>query len=204
MTVFSFSARVGRTRQKSASRRSERLSQARGFHANRTSQRAAESGITVRDLFRMFASRACDVMTLFFLRPIGSVALNSWIFVYVTWSFVTSCPPMKTLHMVAFHQENFFQVGLLAMMCSCGNYVRDRSFQLNTHKPGISKIRPAGQACKGISSGRTDLLSTVKKYIYETFVDLVDCSISRSNHVMSDIRPSNCCVILQLMWPAAK
>jgi len=53
-------------------------------------------------------------------------------------------------------------------------------------KPGISRIRPAGQIrpAKLFHSAGEDILSVKKKqYIYEKFVDLVECNISRNNNI---------------------
>jgi len=33
----------------------------------------------------------------------------------------------------------------------------------------------------------------MKKYIYEKCVDVVECNISRKNHITQNVRPSNCC-----------
>jgi len=46
-----------------------------------------------------------------------------------------------------------------------------------------------------------------KIYIYEKCVDLVECNISRKNHITHDVRPSNCCatahqVLFQNFWRA--
>ena len=39
------------------------------------------------------------------------------------------------------------------------------------------------------------------QYIYETCVDLVECSISRKKHITQDIWPSNCCAIAYVVSP---
>jgi len=38
-----------------------------------------------------------------------------------------------------------------------------------------------------------------KYYFYETFVDLVECSISPNNHVTLAFQPSTCCVIVYVV-----
>jgi len=35
-----------------------------------------------------------------------------------------------------------------------------------------------------------------KQYIYETLVDLVECSLSWNNHIMEDVWCSNCCALV--------
>jgi len=52
---------------------------------------------------------------------------------------------------------------------------------------GVSKLRPA----KPFHPALKNILSvTAKCYFHESFVDLVECSISRNNHNMQDVRPS--------------
>ena len=41
----------------------------------------------------------------------------------------------------------------------------------------------------------------MKKYIYEKCVDLVECNISRKNHMTQDAWPSNCYAIAYVVSP---
>jgi len=71
--------------------------------------------------------------------------------------------------------------------------VSDKKAKQGYSRSGVSKLRPAGQiwpvkpfypAREGISSGRIDILSIMKKqYTYETFVDLVEYNLFRNNHI---------------------
>jgi len=55
---------------------------------------------------------------------------------------------------------------------------------------------------EGISSGRVDILSIMKKqYIYETFVDLVECNLFWNSYVTRDVWPTNCCAVAHVaLW----
>jgi len=62
---------------------------------------------------------------------------------------------------------------------------------LHTHGPRVN-IRPA----KPFHPAAKHILPMMKKYfIYKECVDLLECDISRKNHITQDVRPSNCCPI---------
>ena len=55
------------------------------------------------------------------------------------------------------------------------NIVIEQGLQTTARGPS-----PAHEA---VSSGRKYSLSVMKQYIYETFVDMLECNISRNNHI---------------------
>ena len=56
--------------------------------------------------------------------------------------------------------------------------------------------RRQNPTCEAISTGRkTHFANNKKPYIYEKYVDLVQCNISRKNQITQDVWPSNYCAI---------
>ena len=63
-------------------------------------------------------------------------------------------------------------------------------------KPGVSKLRHAGQ----VRPAKTFCQYWKNNVIYENFIDLVECNITRNNLITQDMCSSNCCATAHVVF----
>ena len=134
-------------------------------------------------IMRLSGSNRSNLQVQAALTAMTDVIKESVWFVFVYCFFIVGSVKILQWQFVIFVGEELTVFGFVREEYEKTLRTTGLLYPIHVHQGSPKYGRGANPSCEAISSDRKDILSIMKKYINETFVDSVEHNISRNNYI---------------------